>query len=814
MNAGTFSSVGSPRRRTKLWRAAALLAIVLFCLIAIVLLWLFSIAHSALPQIDGTVAVAGLSAPVNVTRDAHGVPTIDALTVNDLFFAQGYVTAQDRLFQMDLLRRASKGELAEIVGEVAVKHDRQQRILGIRATADKAALVVTPEDRDRLTAYARGVNEYIESHRDHLPLEFRILRYSPAPWTLADSLAVAYQMVETLSTSPKSALTREKILAKLGPQLTADLYVNNSWRDHPPTMPLKNLDSAPSEQPERSPGAVASSNEAPEFLRPWLQDFLRDQPAPEGSNNWVVSGAHTTTGKPLLSNDMHLGHRVPNLWYENHLRAGDFDVVGVSLPGYPYVMVGHNRNIAWGFTNVGPTVEDLFIEKFNQQGQYLTPQGWKSPEVRREVIHVKGKPDVSLDVQVTRHGPIITEMFPGESRKIALRWTLYDGIRNPFFHLALARNWQQFRQAFSEFDAPGQNVVYADVEGNIGYQTTGKIPIRAAGDGSLPVDGSTDAHEWTGFIPFDQLPSVFNPASGIIATANGRISPDGYPYSIGVEWEAPWRTDRIYRVLSSGRKFSAADMLGLEMDIYSELDHYVAEKMIYAVDHTKSVSQRAHTAADILRDWNGQMSADSAAPTIASHARDELMRLLLEPKLGAAPADEDSGQLSWKSYHWMMETVWLENVLAQQPPRWLPPGFSNYDDLLAAALEATVKDAPQQIASWKWGPEHTVAIENPVLGRIPVVRSWAEPGVQPQSGSEYTVKAAGRDYGPSERFTADLSDLDASTLNVVTGNAGNFLSPYYMDQWNAWYTGFTFALPFSKSAVDKAAAHRVMLRPK
>ena len=348
MNAGTYSSVGSPRRRTKLWRAAALVAVVLFSLIAVVLLWLFSIGHSALPQIDGTIAVEGLSAPVNVTRDVHGVPTIDALTVDDLFFAQGYVTAQDRLFQMDLLRRASKGELAEIVGEVAVKHDRQQRILGIRATAEKAALVATPEDRDRLTAYARGINAYIESHRDHLPLEFRILRYSPAPWTLADSLAVGYQMVETLSTSPKSALTREKILAKLGPQLTADLYVNNSWRDHPPTMPLKNLESAPSQQPERSRGAVASSDEAPEFLRPWLQDFLRDQPAPEGSNNWVVSGAHTTTGKPLLSNDMHLGHRVPNLWYENHLRSPDFDVVGVSLPGYPYVMVGHNRQYRMG----------------------------------------------------------------------------------------------------------------------------------------------------------------------------------------------------------------------------------------------------------------------------------------------------------------------------------------------------------------------------------------------------------------------------------------------------------------------------------
>jgi len=815
MNAGTYPPLTSSRSRTRIWRIAGIFIAILICIVAAMLLWLLSIARSALPKIDGTVAVVGLSAPVSVTCDDHGVPTIDALTTDDLFFAQGYVMAQDRLFQMDLLRRAAEGDLSEIVGDVAVKHDRQQRILGIRAAAEKGALAVTVEDREQFGAFARGVNAFIQSHADQLPLEFRILHYSPRPWTPVDSLAIGYQMVETLSTSPKPTLTREKILAKIGPQLTADLYVNTSWRDHPPTMPVPHSNNAPSAQPERISGAVAS-DEIPELLRPWLEDFLRDQPAPMGSNNWVVSGDHTITGKPLLSNDMHLGHQVPNLWYENHLRTGDFEAAGVSLPGYPYVMVGHNRRIAWGFTNVGPTVEDLYVEKFNEQGQYLTPDGWKSPEVRHEVIHVKGKPDVNVDVQVTRHGPIITEFVPGETRKLALRWTLYDGIRNPFFHADAAQNWQEFRQAFSQLDAPGQNVVYADIDGNIGYQTTGKVPIRAAGDGSLPVDGSDNTHEWIGYIPFDKLPSVLNPPSGIIGTANGRISPDGYPYSISVEWEAPWRTDRIYRVLSSGRKFSSTDMLGLEMDIYSELDHFVADKLVEAVDHgkIKPVSLRAHTAIDILRDWNGQMSANSAAPTIASHARGELMRLLLEPKLGAARSDGSDAGLNWKSYHWMMETAWLENVLSQRPQRWLPPGFANYDDLLAAAIEATVKDAPEEIAGWKWGPDHSVTIQNPVLGKIPIVSRWSGPGRQSQSGSEYTVKAAGRDYGPSERFTADLSNFDSSTLNVVTGNAGNFLSPYYMDQWQAWYTGYTFALPFSKSAVDKAATHRLMMRPK
>jgi penicillin amidase len=543
-----------------------------------------------------------------------------------------------------------------------------------------------------------------------------------------------------------------------------------------------------------------------------LEQFFREQPVPLGSNNWVVSGAHTVSGKPLLSNDMHLGHRMPNLWYEAHLHAGDFDVAGVTLPGYPYVIVGHNRRVAWGFTNVCPAIEDAFIETFNDQGQYLTPDGWKPPEVRPEVIHVKGKPDVMVNVEITRHGPIVTELAPGETRKIALRWTLYDGIRNPFFHVDSVQNWEQFRRAFSEFDAPGQNVVYADVDGNIGYQATGKVPIRAAGDGSLPVNGSDNAHEWTSYVPFDKLPNVLNPPSGIIATANGRITPDGYPYSISVQWEAPWRTDRIYRVLGSGRKFAASDMLALETDVYSELDRFVADKFVYAVDHARNASPRAHEAANILRQWNGQMDANLAAPTIATQARTEFRRMLLAAKMGTYPLE--GGPSSWTTYHWMMETVWLENVLSHQPTRWLPPAYGSYDDLLAAAMDEALKKAPADLSTWRWGPEDSVTIQNPILGRLRVVRRWTGPGVRPQSGSGYTVKAAGRDYGPSERFTADLSNLDASTLNIVTGQSGNFLSPHYMDQWQAWYNGHTFTLPFSKSAVEDAAVHRLILEPK
>jgi len=819
MSTVTATAVPASRRSTAV-RILLWLLLILVLLVAGIAAYAYYVAHSALPQLDGRLQVKGLSAAVKVTRDGHGVPAIEAATPEDLFFAQGYVTAQDRLWQMDVMRRFGAGELSEILGEDTLKIDREQRILGLRAAAGKSLALASPRDRSYFDAYARGVNAFIEAHGNALPIEFRILKYRPKPWQAEDSIVIANQMVKDLNYYYiPDTLAREKVLAKLGPELAGDLYVNRSWHDRPPTVMREDLneqnnqnDSDDDDDDDSGPdNSVTEHRGAVEI---WAQG------APEavnGSNDWVVSGAHTVTGKPLLSNDMHLGHQMPNLWYEAHLRSSNLDVAGVTLPGMPYVIVGHNQRIAWGFTNIGPTVADVYIENFNAQGAYQTPQGWQQPEHREEVIHVKGKADVAVDVKITRHGPVVTELFPGETRPLALRWTLYEGLHMPFFDVDSAQNWEEFRKAFSQLDAPGQNVVYADVEGNIGYQATGRVPIRASGDGSLPVSGADDAHEWTAYIPFDKLPSIYNPSSGVIATANGRITPDGYAYSIATEWEAPWRTERIYHVLESGGKFAPADMLALENDVHSENDLFAAERFVYAVDHAAKPSARAKQAADLMRNWDGRMLASSAAATIAVRSGRELTRLLLEPRLGPAPDDPKRQQatLNWRTYNWTMRTVWLQNVLLHQPKRWLPEKYPNYDELLTSAVEAAVNgsDAPKDLALWNWGSFNAVEIDHPVLGKIPVLQRWAEPGVKEQSGSGYTVKAVTRHHGPSERFTANLADLDQSTLNTVTGQAGNFLSPYYMDQWKAWYEGSTFTLPFTSQAVEATGAHRLVLQP-
>jgi penicillin G amidase len=818
----TAAEIHAPVSRRSLLPRVLLWSIVgLVLILAGIVTYAWYIAHSALPQLDGRVQIQALSAPVTVTRDQHGIPTIEAASLNDLFFAQGYVTAQDRLWQMDVMRRFASGELSEILGEELLKTDREQRILGLRAAAKKSLGMANPRDSAFFEAYARGVNAFIDAHRNRLPIEFRILGYAPKPWTSEDSIVIANQMVKDLNYEYFfDALRREKVLAKLGPELTADLYVNQSWHDRPPTVMREDLSEPPQVKANDSDDDDDDDDDddGPDDSVTQRIDSQPVEGLPvNGSNDWVVSGAHTVTGKPLLSNDMHLGHQMPNLWYMAHLHAGNLNVGGVTLPGMPYVIVGHNQRIAWGFTNVGPTVTDVYIEKFNAQDQYLTPAGWSQPEHRTEVIHVKNKLDVTVDVKITRHGPIVTGLVPGETRQLALRWTLYDGLRIPFFDVNMAQNWEEFCRAFSQLDAPGQNVVFADVDGNIGYHTTGKVPIRAAGDGSLPVNGSDNAHEWTSYIPFEKLPSVYNPPSGIIATANGRITPDKYPESISTEWEAPWRTARIYHVLESGRQFSSADMLALQTDIHSEPDLFAAERFVYAVDHAAKPSARVKQAADLMRNWDGRMIASSAAPTIAENSIRELRRLILEPKLGSAPADpsKEDESLSWKTYAWEMRSVWLENVLLHHPKRWLPDKYSNYDDLLAAAVDAAVSapEAPQDLASWRWGAYNAVEIQHPILGKIPVIRHWSGPGVQEQSGSGYTVKAVTRHHGPSERFTANLADLDQSTLNTVTGQGGNFLSPYYMDQWKEWYEGTTATFPFTPQAVEAAKSHRLILEP-
>jgi penicillin amidase len=528
-----------------------------------------------------------------------------------------------------------------------------------------------------------------------------------------------------------------------------------------------------------------------------------------GSNNWVVSGAHTTTGKPLLSNDMHLPHRVPGMWYEAHLHSGNFNVEGFTLPGMPFVIVGHNQRIAWGYTNLNPDVQDLFIENFNAAGEYETPTGWQKPEKFHEVIKVQGKPDVEFDVIVTRHGPVITSILPGETRKIALQWMIYDTrqITIPLFDLDSAQNWEQFRKALSVFATPSQNVVYGDVDGNIGYQPMGFIPVRASSDGTLPVSGADGKHDWTGYVDFDKLPSVYNPPGGIIATANARITPQGYPYLLSTQWFPPYRTERIYEVLQSGarsgKKFSPADMLALQTDITSHYDQLFAQQFAAAIDHSNKATDRTRQAAEILRDFDGRMDSNAAAPAIEVRARFALWELLLKPKLGNA----------WQSYEWSEQSVALENIVTNKPDRWLPPGTANFNDLLTAAVEKAIKNAPGDLKSWKYGEEFPVVINHPLFSVIPGMSNMAGPGRHPQSGGGYTVKQVGRGFGPSERMTVDFSNLDGSTFNIVEGESGQLFSPHYLDHWDAWYKNKTFTLAFSEAAVQQAKSHELRLVP-
>ncbi len=800
----TLSPVFKPRASTSVWTKVVVACGVFAVLIiasALTVRWYFLHAEQAsLPQLDGNIVVAGVQAPVSVVRDQHGVPHVTAHSIEDLAFAQGYVTAQDRLWQMDMIRRIAAGELAEILGAKYVALDKRQRYLQIRHTAETAAKNLDAPTRSLLEAYSRGVNAFIHDAVPgaRLPLEFKLLRYRPRPWTTTDSVLSGLNMAQMLNTSYPDDLHREKIGARVTPEIYSDLYPTSFWRDHPPG-------SEPSEIKDEIPPPVVpeESNLDPDG---WIRHVGLSASASTceeclpGSNNWVVSGAHSTTGRPLLSNDMHLEHSVPGIWYEAHLKLADgsLNVIGVTLPGLPLVIVGHNDRIAWGFTNLGPDVQDLYVE----------PQDVTPIERRHEVIHVARGRNLSFDVDVTRHGPIITPVLPGESRQLALKWTIYDkehSFQFPFAEINRATNWNEFTSAFSKYPGPGQNVVFADVDGHIGYHATGVIPIRSSGDGSLPVVGSGtgESNDWNGYIPFDKLPSSFDPANGILATANDRIAPDGYPYLITKEWASPYRVERICQVLDSKPKLSPDDMLALQTDIFSNVDKFFADRFAYSIDHTAKPDARLRQAADILRQWDGRLSTDSSAARIETTTRGHLLETLLRSKLG-----DDA-----KLYHNWGSTAVLENIVNRQPSRWLPKGYSDWNEFLSSQVNAALAEAPKDLTHWAYGTKNEVTVQNPVIAAAPFLKKYAGPGKLPQSGNGTTVKQVGSDFGPSERFTADLSDWDHSRLNIVTGQSGNFLSPYFMDQWSAWYHGTSFDLPFSEAAVAGSKQHELTFVP-
>ncbi|MGA2085313.1 MAG: penicillin acylase family protein [Terracidiphilus sp.] len=848
-----------PRSRKRRWPrillliAGGLLALLLLAAVAGVL-WLRAAAKAALPVLDGDLHLAGLSAPVTVRRDAHGVPHIEAATEDDLFLAQGYVTAQDRLWQMDIYRRNANGELAEVFGSSQLEHDKAQRVLQFRNTARRIYANLAPADRARLEAYARGVNLFIEQHQNALPPEFRLLGYRPRPWSGVDSLSIGMMLVQGLDTHWQVKLSRERIAAKLhNEKLENDLYPVGSWRDRPPTGIAPDLS-----QPQPAPPPKTGNDEddedddepsetrippasAPDFGAPSGLNALPGLPGGPacdgcayGSNNWVVAGRHTASGRPLLANDMHLSVSEPEIWYVADLKSAGshgspgFHAAGVTLPGAPGVIAGHNEHVAWGFTALYADVQDLYIEKLDGKGNYEGNDAeWHALQVDRETIKVRGGKDVTLDVQLTGHGPLLNPILPKEKRPIALKWTLYDPTLNtmPIYEMDVAANWTEFSAALAEWCWPTQNVVYSDDQGHIAYHAVGKVPIRWGGmgvfDQPLPHDTMNFRFEWglppegPIYIPFDKLPNVVNPPSGFLATANSRVTSEksrSDPFSDDMsgiplthEWPDPYRVERIYKALEGRDNLTPADMLALQTDVYSEVDQELGHRFAYAIDHTPGAGDRLRQAADLMRSWDGQLTTDSAAASIVTQTRAALWPLILEPKLGKLAAD----------YHWAERSFAEEEIVMHAKPDWLPPGYSNWDALLTEAVRRGIEGghAPADLARWSYGSWHKIDIEHPLARFLPLIGRLAGTGAQPMGGDGTTVKQIGTNLAPSQRFTMDWSDIDGSTENIVMGESGNPLSPYFRDQWNDWYNGTTFALPFSPAAVAAQTRHTLRLLP-
>jgi penicillin amidase len=492
-----------------------------------------------------------------------------------------------------------------------------------------------------------------------------------------------------------------------------------------------------------------------------------------------------------------------------HLKSPGIDVAGVTFAGLPLVVIGHNQSIAWGMTNTGPDVQDLYQESFNLRDpdKYLHDGEWVKAEVRREIIKVRKSADYVLTVRTTRHGPVVSHEG---NRDLALRWTALEphALRFPFLKIGKAQNWSQFVDALRDFTGPMQNFVYADVEGNIGYYAPAWVPVRAQSDGSVPSIGSTDDYDWTGYVPFEGLPHSYNPPSGIIATANARVVPDDYPYFITHKWDPGYRTARIYQLLETKNLFSVADMLRVQTDVHALLDEWLAKQLLSAAQARSSSIPDVQYALTQLAHWDGEARADSAATLVCEVTRKALLERILKPKLG--------GDLS--GYSWSMSSIFLQNVLSNNWTRWLPPSDADFTVSLMASLEEGVRGIPALVgssdrAAWQWGQTIRLTFNHPLSGSLPLVGPYLIVGPVPQAGTQTTVKQTTPNLGPSMRMVVDLSDFDKSVQNITLGESGQVLSPYYKDQFDAWYNGRSYPMLFSDNEVEKGTVHMLVLEP-
>jgi penicillin amidase len=713
-------------------------------------------AWRPLPEISGEIG-APVAARATVARDAIGVPHINAASLEDAMFLQGYVTAQDRMWQMDALRRLASGELAEVLGKALLESDEEARRMRLARIAEAQERAMPAAERAVFAAYARGVNFYLETQGRRLPLEFTLLNYDPRPWKVRDSILAGLEMYRSLAVSWRDEIIKQHMLER-------------------------------------------GDRDKVNFLFP-VRSGSEPQP---GSNAWAVSGARSTTGKAILANDPHLEFSIPSPWYMVHLRGPGLDVSGVSLPGIPAVIVGHNNRIAWGVANLQFDVQDLYREQIDlQAGRYIFRGQLEQARMERGAIAIKGEKPLEFNAWITRHGPIFLN---DENRAYALHWSADDpaGFSFPFLDIDRARNWADFTAAISHFAGPAQNFVYADIEGNIGYHASGRLPIRPDHCwGDVPSDGASGECEWQGTIPFEDLPQSFNPPSGMIVSANQNPFPPGYRYPVSGNFAPGDRAMEIRTLLESRAKWQPERMLTVQKDVYSAFLHFVAKQVVAAWDSIKMKPAQPRDvgeAVDLLRGWNGQMEKGTAAPMLAALVYFQLRQAAGER---AAPG-------FGTTYFFPMAPSVVERLLRERPRDWFP----DYDQLLmkslAAAIEEGAKIQGSKVSRWDYGQYNELTIAHPVDSHLPLIGKYFNIGPVPMSGSSTTVKQTTLRLGPSMRMIVDLGNLDHSFENITIGQSAQALSAHYRDQWRAYYGGTSFPMQYHN--VD--ARHMLVVNPR
>jgi penicillin amidase len=791
---------------------------VLLALIVLGTAGVYIYLRQSLPKLDGELRLAGLAAPAEVLRDAYGIPHIYAASLEDANFALGYTHAQDRLWQMEMNRRVAAGRLAEVLGATALDTDRFLRTLGVHRVSQAAYQRIDAQTRRVLDAYSAGVNAYLASD-PVLPPEFFILRHRPEPWTAVDSIAWLKMMSWDLSGNWRSELLRLR-LAKRVPTARLQEFLPPYPGDD--AVPLPDL-------------RILYGNLEKEAVQ--LAEDLSEHvaalalPSGEGlgSNNWVVDGSRTETGKPLLANDPHLRLTAPAVWYLAHLNAPGLEMIGATLPGVPMVLLGRNERIAWGSTNTGSDVQDLYLEKLDSAGNYATPDGAQPFAAREERIGVKGGEEVRIIVRSSRHGPIISDVLqPARDATprgyaLAFAWTTLaedDLSVQSAVRLPLARNWEEFVAALRDFASPQQNIVYADIDGNIGFIAPGRIPVRKPENdlkGLAPAPGWDTRYDWTGYVPFDELPREYNPAGGRLWTANEKIVPPGYLHHITSEWQEPYRSQRIGDMIEATAKHNQGSFARMHADVVS----LAARALLPRLRETRPRSEEARRALGLLGSWQGEMLAGRAEPLVLWAWWRELTRAIYADELGDAFAA-----------NWTARAPFLINVLNDKDgqSRWCDNvntvPVEGCAELLAESLEAALAELRrrygQDMSSWNWGTAHAARHEHRPFGRQKLLADWFDI-VVPTPGDSYTVNVGRMLFAENEPFENrhaaslraiyDLSDLEKSLFIHSGGQSGNRLSQHYDAFSAAWARGEYVPMSTDRGRVERAPAGRLKLIP-